>query len=376
MATNSIEVGHLRIVPLAIRQYIAREQLWASSFDSQKTTQNLNCAMAAAIEYGLDISAVFWATQPKDKQLHYCAAYHGVESLDSTCFCAKCGHWIPVDDMPDHLAVLQMKRAATVHPASLWMIPDATDICLSMKRLPHAHIRDQNGRLAMIRQEDWPEICRQCHLLVMHTCMSIHKQNRLFCTHACLTKVFSPGVGALNRFSWYPGNPLLHLHKVEKLHLFALYALHSSEIKEMRAALIPLLVATGLSSYGIDCHPIDITLAFLMASPTGALWSLLTLVLNKSSAYAAVWVYKRFIRNNMQRFESNLFGEVRQEPSSSFPLGDILLPHEVPVPKDDYENEDGTENSPLPGQSSAYPDRTPFFSAGTVTALEAGFNAN
>jgi hypothetical protein len=40
----------------------------------------------------------------------------------------------------------------------------------------------------------------------------------------------------LNRFSWYPGNPLLHLHKVEKLHLLALFALHSSEIKEMRVA--------------------------------------------------------------------------------------------------------------------------------------------
>ena len=376
MATNSIEVERLRIVPLAIRQYIAREQLWASSFDSQKTTRSLNRAMAAAIRHGLDLSAVFWATQSKDKQLHYCAAYHGVMSLDSTCFCAKCGHWIPVDDMPDHLAIPQMRRAATVHPANLWKIPDATDTCLSMKRLPHAHVRDQNGRLAAIRLEDWPEVCRQCHLLVMHSCMSIHKQNRIYCTHASLTKVFSPGVGALNRFSWYPGNPLLHLHKVEKLHLFAISALHSSEIKEMRVALIPLLVSTGLFSCGIDSHPIDITLAFLMTPPTGTLWSLMMLALHNSSANAAVWVYKHYIRNNLRRFESKLFGGIGHEPSNMFPLEDVLLPHEIPVPTDDFENDNGTASNPLPGQSSSNPGRTLFFSAGTVTALEAGFNAN
>ncbi len=376
MTTSSIEVEHLRIVPLAIRQYISREQLWASPYDSQKTARILNRAMAAAIEHGLDLSAVFWATQSKDKQLHYCAAYHGVVSLDSTCFCAKCGHWIPVDDMPDHLAVPQMRRAATVHPANLWKIPDATDTCLSMKRLPHAHVREQNGRLAAIRLEDWPEVCRQCHLLVMHSCMSIHKQNRIYCTHASLTKVFSPGVGALNRFSWYPGNPLLHLHKVEKLQLVALSALHSSEIREMRIALIPLLVATGLLSHGIDCHPIDITLAFLMPSPKGALWSLLKLVFHSSCANAAVWVYKRFVRNNMMRFESNLFGEICQEPPNLIHLEDILLPHEIPVPADDFENRNGSENNPLPSQSSASTARTPFFSAGTVAALEAGFNAN
>jgi hypothetical protein len=269
-----------------------------------------------------------------------------------------------------------MKRAATVHPADLWKINDTTDICLTMKRLPHAHIRDQNGRLALIRQEDWPEICRQCHLLVMHSCMSIHKQNRIYCTHASLTKIFSPGVCALNRFSWYPGNPRLHLHKVEKLHLLALLALHSSEIKEMRAALMPLLVSTGLFLCGIDSHPINITLTFLMAPPTGTLWSLMMLALHNSSANAAVWVYKHYIRNNLRRFESNLFGGIRHEPSNMFPLEEVLLPHEIPVPTDDFENENGTASNPLPGRSNADLGRTPFFSAGTVTALEAGFNAN
>ena len=69
MSANPIEVGQLRIITLAIRQYIAREQLWASSYDSQKTTLELLRAMAAMIEYGLDLSAVFWASQSKDKQL-------------------------------------------------------------------------------------------------------------------------------------------------------------------------------------------------------------------------------------------------------------------------------------------------------------------
>jgi hypothetical protein len=206
--------------------------------------------------------------------------------------------------------------------------------------------------------------------------MAIHKQNRIFCTHASLTKVFSPGVGSLNRFSWYPGNPLLQLFKVEKLHLFALSALHSSEINELRAALIPLLVATGLFSYGIDCHPIDITLAFLMATPTGALWSLLMLVLNSSSADAAVWVYKRFIRGSMLRYEGNLFGVASQESTNTIPLWDNSPPHEIPVPTDDFETGDGSGNRPFPGQSSTSMTRTPFFSASTVAALEAGLNAS
>ena len=170
---------------------------------------------------------------------------------------------------------------------------------------------------------------------------------------------------------WYPGNPLLHLHKVEKLHLLALFALHSSEIKEMRVALIPLLVSTGLFSCGIDSHPIDITLAFLMAPPTGTLWPLMMLALHNSSANAAVWVYKHYIRNNMRRFESNLFGGISHEPSNTFPLEDVLHPHEIPVPTDDFENENGTASNSIVNSG-----RTPFFSPGTVTALEAGFNAN
>jgi hypothetical protein len=106
------------------------------------------------------------------------------------------------------------------------------------------------------------------------------------------------------------------------------------------------------------------------------LWSLMMLALHNSSANAAVWVYKHFIRNNMRRFESNLFGGITREPSNTFPLEDVLHPHEIPVPTDDFENESGTASNPLPGQSNASPVRTPFFSAGTVTALEAGFNAN
>jgi hypothetical protein len=376
MAANSIEVEQLRIVPLAIRQYIAREQLWASSYESQRTTLDLNRAMAAAVEYGLDLSAVFWATQSKDKQICYCASYNGVVSLSTTCFCAKCGHWIPIENMPEHLAVPQMKRATTVHPAELWKVPDATDICLAMKRLPHAHIRDQNGRLAVLRQADWPEICQQCHLLVMHSYMSVHKQSRIFCDHACLTKAFSPGVGSLNRFSWYPGNPLLHFHKVEKFQLLALTAYHSAEIKELRTALIPLLVATGLYSFGIDGHPIANILDYLLAPPTSALWTLLSLVLNTSSGNAAIWVYKRSIRNLLLRFESNLFGEVIIEPSNSIPLGELLLPHEVPVPSDDSEDGNAVASDSLPVQPASSSSRTPFFSASTVAALEAGFHVS
>ena len=91
MSANSINVEHLRIVPLAFRQYIAREQLWASQFDSQRTTMDLNRAMAAMIEYGMDLSAIFWASQTKDKQLHYCASYGGKTDFSDVCFCAKCG---------------------------------------------------------------------------------------------------------------------------------------------------------------------------------------------------------------------------------------------------------------------------------------------
>jgi hypothetical protein len=134
--------------------------------------------------------------------------------------------------------------------------------------------------------------------------------------------------------------------------------------------------STGLSSCGIDSHPIDITLAFLMTPPTGTLWSLMMLALHNSSAKAAVWVYKHYIRRNIRRFESNLFGGICHEPPNTFPMGDVLLPHDIPVPTDDSENENGTASSPLHGRSNADPGRTPFFSAGTVTALEAGFNAN
>jgi hypothetical protein len=333
--------------------------------------------MAAMIEYGLDLSAVFWASQSKDKQLCYCASYHGEVDLNNTCFRAKCGHWVPVDDMPEHLAIPQMKRAAVVHPAELWKIPDATDACLAMKRLPHAHIRDQSGRLAALQQADWPEICPKCHLLVMHSYMPIHKQNRVFCDHACLTKMFSQGIGSLNRFSWYPGNPLLHYHKVEKLHLIAVVALHSSEIREMRDALIPLLVAAGLYSLGIDGHPIANTLDYLMVAPTNALWALLSLVLNTAGGNAAIWVFKRSIRNLILRFESDLFGEVTHEPSCSIPLGELLLPHEVPVPSDGSEEgyEDGLD--PLPSQqASSSSERTPFFTTSTVAGLGAGFRSS
>jgi hypothetical protein len=145
----------------------------------------------------------------------------------------------------------------------------------------------------------------------------------------------------------------------------------------MRAALIPLLVAAGLYSLGIDGHPIANTLAYLMVTPTGALWALLSLVLNTSGGNAAIWVYKRSIRNLLWRYESDLFGEVIHEPSNSIPLGELLLPHEVPVPSDDLEECNMAGHESLAGQqASSSSARTPFFTPSTVAALEAGFHTS
>jgi hypothetical protein len=211
----------------------------------------------------------------------------------------------------------------------------------------------------------------------MHSFMPIHKQNRSFCNHACLTKTFSQGICSLNRFSWYPGNPLLHFHKVEKLHLMAVVALHSSEIREMRDALIPLLVAAGLYSLGIDGHPIANTLDYLMVTPTNAFWALLSLVLNTAGGSAAIWVFKRSIRNFILRFESDLFGDVKFELSNAIPLSDFLLPHEVPVPSDDSEEGNEADVGLPPGQqASSSAERTPFFTPNTVAALGAGFRTS
>ena len=195
-----------------------------------------------------------------------------------------------------------------------------------MRRLPHSHIRDQSGRLAVLRQADWPEVCPNCHLPVMHSYMPVHSGNRLFCKHAHLTKLFSQGKVLINRFSWYPGHPLLHFYKVGKWEILALSILHSSEVSAIQSALFPLLVATGLHLKGIDGPPVDTILCYLRESPAGALWPLLDHLLNTIGGRAAMWVYKRFIRDLLLRFKSNLFGEVNLALSNSIPLCELPPP--------------------------------------------------
>jgi len=369
MSASSINVEQLRVVPLAIRQYISREQLWASQFDTQRTTMELHRALAAMIEYGMDLLAIFWASQTKAKQLHYCASYGGETDYSNMCFCVKCGHWVAITDMPEHLTIPQLLKSGVVHRAELWKIPDAAEVCLALRRLPHSHIRDQSGRLAVLRQADWPEVCPNCHLLVMHSYMPVHSGNRLFCKHAHLTKLFSQGRLLINRFSWYPGHPLLHFYKVGKWEILALSLLHTSEVSAIQSALHPLLVATGLHLRGIEGPPVDTILCFLPVSPAGAMWPFLNHALHTVGGSAAVWVYKRSIWNLLRRFKGNLFGEVNLTSSNSIPLCETPLPHEIPVPADDFE-EHITDASQLSSSSST---RTPFFTSSTVAALSSGF---
>ena len=364
MSASSIMVEHLRVVPLSIRQYISREQLWASQFDSQRTTMDLNRAMAAMIEYGMDLSAVFWASQTKAKQLHYCASYGGETDFSQMCFCAKCGHWVDTTAMPEHLAIQQLFQTGIVNPAELWKVPDATEICLAMRRLPHSHIRDQSGRLAALRQADWPEICPWCHLLVMHSCMTAHKSSRLFCKHARLTKLLSRGLLMIDRFTWYPGHPLLHFYKVGKWNVLTLVLLHSLEVKAIQAALFPLLIAIGLHIKNVKGPPVDTILCFLLESPFGTRWPFLNYVLNTISGDATMWVYRRSIRELMRRFESNLLVEDNYAPTTSIPLCELPLPHEIPVPEDGIDEGNGTFAGT--GQSSSSssqlePERQPLY---------------
>jgi hypothetical protein len=157
----------------------------------------------------------------------------------------------------------------------------------------------------------------------------------------------------------------------------AVVALHSSEIREIRDALIPLLVAAGLYSLGIDGHPIANTLDYLMVTPTNAFWALLSLVLNTAGGTAAIWVFKRSIRNFILRFESDLLGDVKFEPSNAIPLSDFLLPHEVPVPSDDSEEGNEADVGLPPGQqASSSSERTLFFTPNTVAALGTGFQTS
>ena len=145
----------------------------------------------------------------------------------------------------------------------------------------------------------------------------------------------------------------------------------------MRNALIPLLVAAGLYSLGIDGHPIANTLDYLMVTPTNAFWALLSLVLNTAGGTAAIWVFKRSIRNFILRFESDLLGDVKFEPPNAFPLSDLLLPHEIPVPSEGSEEGSEADVDLRTGQrASSSTERTPFFTPNTIAALGAGFQTS
>jgi len=297
-------------VDASIREYVSEEGWVAWS----KRFRCLNWSLENEATLALDIGGLFWSTQTKQDQLHFWDLSSSTEFPSGTdrLFCGKCGKWIPLEDFASHLNTQQLLEAKAARDFSGWQIDDSTPLCQSVSAtsLSNAEfLLETQYRERCLRLDDWPVVCKTCHCIVMKSYLSLHRSSQQYCHQASLAVTIAGGVLSnmqiYSRFSWYPGNPRLHLYRVGKWTVATLLALHTLSLQRMLSwhnAFLPLVFL-----HSLDLPEAVNVLVFdmLFADDRDDLSWISMLIWNSQTDVARFAVRHR-VRSHFRRFESAL----------------------------------------------------------------------
>ena len=143
MATSSISQNRpwpfktTVAVPVTIKQYVSREQIsLACPIKNTPSFRALERCYAWEVDAGLDLTSLFWSTQTRARQKYFCAPCLRIAPEEHRSLCVKCGRWIIAKQLPLHLPIHEIKLFMIRHPARAEEILDATNQCLTAKKLP------------------------------------------------------------------------------------------------------------------------------------------------------------------------------------------------------------------------------------------------
>ena len=278
-----------------------------------KRFQCLNWSLESEAALALDIGGLFWSTQTKLDQLNFWDLSSSTEFPSGTdrLFCGKCGRWIQLADFASHLNTQQLLEARTARDFSGWQIDDSTSLCqkVSATSLSNAEfLLETQYRERCLRSADWPVVCKTCHCVVMKSYLCLHRSSQQYCHQASLAVTIAGGVlsdrQTFSRFSWYPGNPRLHLYRVGKWTVATLLALHTLSRQRMmfwHNVFLPLVLL-----YSLDFpEAVNVLVLDMLFEDDRAELSWLSELVRTSQTEIARFAVRHRVRTHFRRFESD-----------------------------------------------------------------------
>ena len=298
-------------VPVTIKQYVSREQIsLACSIQSTPSFRALDYCYVWEVDAGINLTSLFWSTQTRARQKYFCAPCLRIAPEEHRSLCVKCGRWINAEQLPLHLPIEEIKLFMLRHPARAWEVLDATNQCLAAKELPYSIVEDHTLRLKHLEIDDWPTICPMCHCVVMWSFSQQHRSNSAYCVHAQLSWAISSGLLTRNKFNWYPGHPMIHLHYVGKWTTLSWIGLHHKSRLRLLNTFKTFLVLYALASNNCfdSCAATIMEFCEIPVAPTTVDARFLFNAINEGRLNVAWWTLRFQVKQHLLFFQSNVFG--------------------------------------------------------------------